>query len=52
MKTLYKKTLETIAFSAILVLGAFILYKAGIASHNNCKAKNSSIEGYRYCMNI
>ena len=52
MKNLYKKALQTVLFSSAIVLAAFILYKAGMHSHNRCKATNSTIEDYRFCMNI
>jgi hypothetical protein len=52
MKNLYKKSLEVVLFSSILIVAAFILYKAGMSSHNRCKATNSTIEDYRFCMNI
>lgn len=52
MKNLYKKVLQTVLFSSMLILAAFILYKAGMSSHNRCKATNSTIEDYRFCINI
>jgi hypothetical protein len=52
MKTLRKKIIESIFFGLFVLLAAFVLYKAGLASHNRCKAANSTIEDYRFCMNI
>jgi len=52
MKKLYKKIIEITLFSLAIFVAAFILYKCGMASHTRCKAANSTIEDYRFCMNI
>lgn len=48
MKIYYKNIL----FGLFIFLAVFLLYKAGLSSHNRCKAANSTIEDYRFCMNI
>ncbi len=47
-----QKTKEILLFTTFLIVGLFILYKAAMHSHNHCKTVNSTIEDYRFCMNI
>ena len=52
MKILYRKAIHAMFITLLIMIMGLILYKGVLSSHKKCKALNSKIEDYRYCMNI